>query len=42
LLIKTGFFRDTNSLHLDALGDRQSLDSDVLANKEMCIAEICD
>jgi hypothetical protein len=39
LLIKTGFFRDTNSLHLDALDDwtRQRLpvfNSDVLANKE--------
>jgi hypothetical protein len=39
LLIKTGFFRDTNSLHLDALDDwtRQRLpvfSSDVLANKE--------
>ena len=39
LLINAGFFRDTNSLHLDALDDWTRhrlpvLDSDVLANKE--------
>jgi hypothetical protein len=47
LLIKTGFFRDTNSHHLDALDDwtRQRLPIFRLrraGQQGKCIDEICD